>query len=181
MKFLFDFFPLILFFIAFKWQGIFVATAVAIASSVLQVVFYWLRYRRFETMHLVTLAVITVFGGATLLFKDDTFIKWKPTILNWLFALGFLASQYFGAKNFSQRLLEASISLPPPIWRRLNVSWVIFFLFLGMINLYVAYHYDTETWVNFKVFGLFFLTALFLVGQMVFLSRHVKEQPESRS
>ncbi len=181
MKLLFDFFPLILFFLAFKWQGIFVATAVAIGASVLQVVVHWLRLRRFETSHLVTLALITIFGGATLLFQNDTFIKWKPTVLNWLFAVAFLGSQYIGQKNLSERTMGSAITLTQDIWRRINFSWVIFFMVLGCLNIYVIYHYDTDTWVDFKVFGMSALTVIFLFGQMFYLSRHIKEEPQSPS
>jgi len=181
MKLIFDFFPLVLFFGAYKWQGIFVATAVAIAASILQVAIHWWRQRRFETSQLAMLGVITVFGGATLLFQDDTFIKWKPTVLNWLFAAVFLGSQYIGRKNISERMMGATLSLPQIIWLRINISWVVFFVFLGCLNLYVAHRYDTDTWVDFKVFGMFGLTLVFLVGQMIYLSRHIKEEPESPS
>jgi len=159
VKFLFDFFPILLFFVAFKLYGIFVATAVAIAASFIQVGIYWHRHRRFETMHLVTLAIIVIFGGATLILQDEMFIKWKPTILNWLFALAFFASHFIGDKTIVQRL---------------NIGWTIFFTVVGFINLYVVYNFDTETWVDFKVFGILGLTLVFVFLQFFFIARYVK-------
>lgn len=177
MKFLFDLFPVILFFIAFKipddpQQGLLLATAVAIIASVLQSGWYWLKYRRFESMHLITLALLLVLGGATLVLQDERFIKWKPTAVNWLFALVFLGSQYLGEKNLVQRMLGGSVELPRSMWTRLNLSWVVFFLLLGIANLYVAFSFATETWVNFKLFGLMGLTLLFVFAQALFLARY---------
>jgi len=127
MKFLFDFFPILLFFIAYKLEGIFVATAVAIAASFLQVGLYWLKHRRFETSHLVTLVLIAVFGGLTLFLQDEAFIKWKPTVINWLFAAVFIGSQYIGKKTIVERMMGTSLTLPDFVWVRLNASWAIFF------------------------------------------------------
>ena len=169
MKFLFDFFPVLLFFVAFKLADIFVATAVAIAASFIQVGIYWLRHHRFETMHLITLGIIVIFGGATLLLKDELFIKWKPTVLNWLFALVFLGSHFIGNKPIVQRMMANTITLPTPIWHRLNIGWIIF---------YVAYNFDTAIWVNFKVFGLLGLTLAFVVIQSFFIARHLKDDQE---
>lgn len=177
MKFLFDFFPILLFFIAYQMYGIYTATAVAIVASFLQVGMFWWKHRRFETMHLVTLAIIGVFGGATLLLQDEMFIKWKPTVLNWLFGLAFLGSQYIGEKSFAQRMLGNNIALPVSVWQRLNLSWVVFFIAMGFVNLYVVYNFDTDTWVNFKLFGMMGLTLAFVVMQAVYLSRYIK--PES--
>lgn len=179
MKVLFDFFPILLFFLAFKLsddpkEGILIATAVAIAASIVQVALYWGKYRRVEKMHLVTLGLILVFGGLTLVLEDEMFIKWKPTVLNWLFGLVFLASQFIGSKPLVQRMMEAKIQLPEPIWLRLNLSWVAFFIAVGFINLYVVYHFDTNTWVNFKLFGLMGLTLVFVMAQGLYLARYVK-------
>ena len=174
MKFLFDFFPVILFFVAFKLYGIFTATAVAIAASFIQVGFFWFKHRRFETMHLVTLGIIVIFGGATLLFKDEMFIKWKPTVLNWLFALAFFGSHFIGNKPIVQRMMASAITLPASIWHRLNIVWTIFFIVIGFANIYVAYNFDTATWVDFKVFGILGLTLAFVVIQSFFIARHVK-------
>ncbi len=178
MKILFDFFPILLFFIAFKLFDIYVATGVAIAATALQVGVAWFRARKVEPMHLITLVLIVVFGGATIYFKDETFIKWKPTVVNWLFGFAFLLSQVFGERPFVERMLGANVQLPSSIWRRLNLMWVAFFLTLGVVNLFVAYSFDTETWVNFKLFGLLGLTLLFAVGQSLYLSRYVTESDE---
>ncbi len=178
MKMLFDFFPIILFFIAYKFQGIYVATMVAIAATFVQVGWVWFRHRKVESMHLVTLGLIVVFGGATLYLHDEQFIKWKPTVINWLFGVAFLASQFIGRKPFIQRMMANNIELPERVWYRLNMSWALFFLFLGGVNLFVIYTFDTDTWVNFKLFGMLGLTFAFVLLQAVFLSRYLPE-PES--
>jgi intracellular septation protein len=185
MKFLYDLFPLLLFFAAFKFYGIYVATAVAIAASFVQVGGYWLKHRRFETMHLVTLGVIAVFGGLTLVLHDDTFIKWKPTLVYWILAALTLGS-HLNRRTLIQRMMGAHVSLPDLVWRRLNLGWGIFFALLGMLNLYVAFYYGldldeaarTAVWVNFKVFGLLGLTLVFVVAQAFYLVRHAQEKPE---
>ena len=178
MKLLFDFFPILLFFLSYKFYDIYVATAVAIAASFLQVGFSWLKYRKVEPMHLVTLAIIAIFGGLTLYLQDELFIKWKPTVINWLFGSVFLASQWFGEKTMVERMMAANLTLPREIWRRLNIFWTIFFLVLGGINLFVMYSFDTTTWVNFKLFGMLGLTFLFVILQTIYLSRHIPEAPE---
>ena len=184
MKFLYDFFPILLFFVTFKLyndpqQGILVATAVAIVATFFQVGIFWWRHRRVEKMHLVTLALIVVLGGLTLLLEDEMFIKWKPTAVNWLFGLVFLASQYVGEKPLVRRMMEANIQLPDPVWMRLNVSWVVFFTAMGFTNLYVVYNFDTDTWVDFKLFGLMGLTFAFIIVQALYLARHIKPDEEA--
>lgn len=176
MKFLSDFFPVILFFIAFKLYGIYTATAVAIAASFVQVAWHWSKHRKFETMHLVTLAIIVVFGGATLLLQDELFIKWKPTVLNWVFAVVFLGSHFIGKKTIVERMMSHAIQLPAEIWPRLNLGWVVFFIALGVLNLYVAFNFDTETWVNFKLFGMMGLTLVFVLAQGMYMSRYIIEE-----
>lgn len=186
MKFLYDLFPLLLFFAAFKLYDIYIATAVAIVASFLQVGLFWAKHRRFETMHVVTLGVIAVFGGMTLLLHDDTFIKWKPTLVYWILSALVLASQWFGKKTIIERMMSSQIALPKTIWKRLNLSWGLFFAVLGTINLYVAFYYaldlDTATrqeiWVNFKVFGLLGITLVFVVVQAFFMARHIQTKPE---
>ena len=175
MKFLFDFFPVLLFFLAYKFFDIYVATGVAIVSTVLQVAITWFRTRKVATMQLVTLAIIIVFGGLTLYLHDEQFIKWKPTVINWLFGGTFLASQIFGHKTAIERMLGANLTLPQSVWRRLNLGWVIFFLSLGGANLYVMSHFDRDTWVNFKLFGMLGLTLVFVVLQSLYLSRYIAE------
>ena len=142
MKLLIDFFPVILFFVAYKVSGIYVATGVAIAASAVQVVWSWLRHRRIENVHLVTLALLIVFGGMTIALRDPIFIMWKPTIVNWLFAVAFLGSQLIGGKSLVERMMSQAMEVPPPIWSRLNLMWVLFFLFAGLANLYVVYSYS---------------------------------------
>lgn len=174
MKFLFDFFPIVLFFVAYKIYGIYAATVVAIAASFVQVGLFWFKHKRFETTHLLTLGLIVIFGGATLLLKDEMFIKWKPSVLNWLLGMVFLGSQFIGKQNITQRMLGNNIALPASGWTRLNLSWAGFFILLGFINLYVVYNFDTDTWVNFKLFGMLGLTFLFVIAQAFYLSRHAK-------
>ncbi len=177
MKLLFDFFPIILFFIVFKTNGIFAATMAAIIATFIQVGLFWFKHRRFEKMHLVTLALISVFGGATLLLEDELYIKWKPTVLNWLFGAVFIGSQFIGKKTIAERMMGNAIKLPDPIWKRLNWSWALFFVVLGFANIFVLYNYDTETWVNFKLFGMLGLTVLFVVAQSLVLARFIKQVP----
>ncbi|MBS1212031.1 MAG: intracellular septation protein [Proteobacteria bacterium] len=178
MKLLFDFFPIFLFFIAFKLFDIYVATAVAIAASFVQLGVSWLRTRKVEPMHLVTFGIIVVFGGLTLYLQDELFIKWKPTVINWLFGIVFLVSHMIGEKTMIERMMGANLILPSEVWRRLNGSWTAFFFLLGGINLFVVYSFDTATWVNFKLFGMLGLTFVFVILQSIYLSRHMP-QPQS--
>jgi intracellular septation protein len=179
MKFLFDFFPILLFFAAYKVYDIFVATAVAIVATVAQVSYYRLKHGRFEKMHVVTLVLIVSLGGATLVLKDPMFIKWKPSIVNWLFAVAFLGSQFIGKRCLIERMMSHAVSAEPPVWLRLNMSWVLFFLAMGFANLYVVYNFDEETWVNFKLFGMMGLTFAFVLAQAFYLARYMKPEQES--
>lgn len=138
MKFLADFFPVLLFFIAYKFYGIYVATAVAISASIIQVGFQWFKHRKLQTMHLVTLGLLVFFGGLTLLLQDRAFIMWKPSIVNWLFATVFIGSQFIGEKCLVERMMSQSIDVPKAIWIRVNIAWAIFFTAMGGLNLYVA-------------------------------------------
>ncbi|MCG8038059.1 MAG: septation protein A [Candidatus Thiodiazotropha taylori] len=138
MKLLADFFPVILFFVAYKLYGIYIATGVAIAASVVQVGYGWLRKGHVERMHLITLAILVVFGGLTILLQDRTFIMWKPSVINWLFGLVFIGSMFIGKKPLVQRMMESAIDVPDPIWKKLNLAWGVFFIVLGFLNLYVA-------------------------------------------
>ena len=189
MKLLFDFFPLVLFFGAFKLYDIYVATLVAMAASLAQVVFIRIRHQRFETTHLVTLFVILLFGGMTLNFQDDMFIKWKPTIVNWIFAIVVLGSQFIGKRTVLERLLGSQMQMPAKIWKKVNVSWGLFFLVSGLLNLYVAFYFRThldeatrtDFWVNFKVFGLLGLTLAFSIIQMMIVARYISTEPADPS
>ncbi len=173
MKVLFEFFPILIFFVAYKVYDIYVATATAIAAAVVQVLVSRLRNGRWEKVQLLTLALIAVFGGATLLLQDEVYIKWKPTVLNGLFALAFLGSQFIGDKNFAERMMGKQIQLEAALWTRINLSWVGFFVFCGLANWFVMRHYDTATWVNFKLFGLLGLTLAFIIAQSLYLTRHL--------
>ncbi len=188
MKFLYDLLPLLLFFAAYRFYDIFIATGVAIAASFAQTGLYWLRQRRFEFLHLVTLAVVTVFGGLTLALHNDAFIKWKPTLVYWILSAAVLASQFAGGRTLVDRLLGSYLSLPAAVWRRINLSWGLFFLFLGALNLYVAFFFGLDLdeatrqnlWVSFKVFGLLGLTLLFLLAQAMVMARHMRARPEGQ-
>ena len=183
MKLLFDFFPILLFFITFKLhdkpkEGILAATAVLIIATLVQVGITWFRNRKIEKLHLITLVLVVVFGGITLILEKEIFIQWKVSVVNWLFALAFLGSQFFGKKNFIRRLMDKNVSLPDAVWTRLNSSWILFFTAMGFANLYVIYNFDTEAWVNFKFYGQLGLTFLFVIGQGFYLMRHIKPEED---
>ena len=179
MKFLFDLFPIILFFVAYKMYDIYVATAVAIAAAFVQTGLFWLKHRKFEKSHLITLAILVLFGGLTLILHDPVFIKWKPTVVNWLFGVTFLGSQFIGNKPLIERMMGHAITVPAPIWLRLNWAWILFFIAMGMLNLYVAFSFSEETWVNFKLFGMMGLTLVFVFGQAFYLSRYMEVDKEA--
>ncbi|HEX4985193.1 MAG TPA: septation protein A [Burkholderiales bacterium] len=176
MKFLFDIFPVLLFFVAFKFWGIYTATAAAIGATVAQVAWSWLRHRKVDGMLWVSLAIIAVFGGATLWLHDETFIKWKPTVLYWFFGAALLAADLLFGKNLIRAMMEKQLMLPAQVWRRLNLSWAAFFSAMGVANLYVAFNFPTETWVNFKLFGGTGLMLAFVVVQGLLLSRHIEHE-----
>lgn len=175
MKLLFDLFPVFLFFIAYKMYDIYIATGVIIVATIIQVSYLYARHRRVEKIHLITLGLIVVLGGATLLLHDERFIAWKPTIVNWGFALVFLASHYvMGNKPIVRRMMEAMIELPDHIWIRLSYLWIGFFTFSGLINLWVYYSFSLDAWVNFKLFGLMGLTFAFILLQGLYISRYTQ-------
>jgi intracellular septation protein len=178
MKFLFDLLPVIVFFAAFKLADIYVATATAIVASFLQVGWLKLRRKRVEPMLWASLGLIVVFGGATLLLRDETFIKWKPTVLYWLFGTVLTVSDLIFKRNLIRTMLGAQVHLPDPVWTKLNWSWVVFFAFMGAANLYVAFRFTTDLWVNFKLFGGMGLMLLFVIGQALFLARYVEDGSE---
>ncbi|MCC5792572.1 MAG: septation protein A [Legionellaceae bacterium] len=176
MKLLTDFLPIVLFFIGYKLFGIYIATAIAIIASLIQVLFYRLRYHRVEKIHLFSLAVISLLGGATLIFHDPVFIKWKPTGVYWISSLVFWGSMLVGQQPLIQKMMAGNIILPRKIWHRLNHAWAIFFVLMGFLNLYVAFNYSTDTWVNFKLFGGLGLTLVFVLLQALYLTRHIDEK-----
>ena len=199
MKVLFDLFPIILFFVAYQvgeknpesataWlaalgitlegakPGVFLATLVAILATFLQIGWVWLRHRKVDTMLWVSLVLIVVFGGATLMLHDETFIKWKPTVLYWLFAVVLGLAPLFFGRNLIRMMMEKQVSLPDPVWSRLNLAWAGFFAFMGIANLWVAMNFSTDAWVNFKMFGSIGLMLVFVIGQTFYLSKHIKEE-----
>jgi intracellular septation protein len=173
MKFLVDLFPIALFFVTFKLAGIYVATGVAIAATLLQIGWLYFRNGKVEAMQWVSLVIIVLFGGATLLFHDDTFIKWKPTVLYWLMGAALVLGHFVMKRNFLQALMGAQIQLPEPIWLRLLWAWSGFFALMGVVNLWVAFNFDLDTWVSYKLFGGMGLMLVFVVAQAMYLSRHI--------
>ena len=176
MKLLFDVFPVILFFIAFKLYGIYAATAVAMGASFVQIGWLWLRRRKIDTMLWVSLGVITIFGGATLILENETFIKWKPTVLYWLFGAVLAVSALAFRKNLVRSMMQQQVSLPEEVWARLLTSWIGFFAVMGALNLYVAYNFSTDAWVNFKLFGGIGLMLVFVLLQALVLARYVQDK-----
>lgn len=206
MKLLLDFLPLILFFATFKyaqgqqdWAAVFatehlgflvsggkvgtaeapvlLATLVVMAATLAQALILKLRGKKIDLMLWVSLGLVVVLGGATVWFHNETFIKWKPSGLYWGMALMFFASQAFFGKNLLQSMLGKELVLPAPVWKRLNLAWVLFFLAMGGLNLYVAYHYSTSAWANFKVFGATGLMLIFTLGQGIYMSRYISDAP----
>ena len=194
MKQFIDFIPLILFFIVYKLDprtvelagqsfelgGIFSATAVLIASSVVVYGALFLLQRKLEKGQWLTLLACLVFGGMTLAFHSETFLKWKAPVVNWLFAAGFAASHFIGDKVLIQRIMGHAVQLPQPIWVRLNLAWIAFFVFSGCANLFVAFTFH-DIWVDFKVFGSLGMTVLFLIAQGVYLARHIHDDAPQQS
>ena len=176
MQFLVDYFPLLLFFAAFKLWDIYAATGVAIVASVAQIAYFHFRRGKVEVVHWLSFAIIVVFGGATLLLHDETFIKWKPTVLYWLFAAILAVGRVGFRRNLIAALLK-DITLPDPVWARVTWVWVAFLLGMGAANLYVAMHYSTAAWVNFKVWGAMVLFFLLAVGTVASVARYLPERP----
>jgi intracellular septation protein len=203
MKLLFDVFPVILFFVFFKFgnshpetadailtafdivlapsikPAIFLATLVSIFATTVQIVWTKLRHGKVDAMLWLSFFVIVLFGGATLIFHNDTFIRWKPTVLYWLFSGALMGSNLIFKKNLIRSALSNKMALPVRIWNLLNLSWGLFFLALGFINLYVAYNYSIESWVNFKLFGFTGLMLIFIVAQSAWLSKYMNEDKEN--
>jgi len=178
MKLLFDLFPVLLFFIAFKTHGIYVATSVAIAATIVQIIWTKYRHGKVDMMLWVTFAIVSVFGGATLLLHNESFIKLKPTALYWIFSAILLFSNLLFHKNLMRVLLHEKIALPVHAWNRLNLIWSLFFAALGFINLYVAYNFSTDSWVNFKLFGFTGLMVVFILAQGAWLAKYIDEKKE---
>lgn len=205
MKFLFDLFPVLLFFITFKvvekqpeaavslmsrltggdillpaQAPILLATVVVILATMFQVGWVRLRHGKVDKMLWFSLILVVLFGGLTLLLRDEHFIKWKPTVLYWGMGLAMLVSALVFKKNAIRAMLSAQVQLPEPVWTRLNGAWVVFFALMGGLNLLVAFHFSTDIWVNFKLFGGIGLMFAFAVIQGIYLSRYV-EEPEAET
>lgn len=176
MQLLLEYLPFIAFFIAYKFADIYWATGVLIAFSVAQLIFTVITKKEVPTKQWVFLGLIVVFGGLTILLRDDTFIKWKVSIINLLFAVALLFSDYVLKKNLIKKLLEENIPLPDQIWRKLNLAWAVFFTTCAILNLYVAFNFDQDTWVNFKVFGLTGMTLVFAVLMVFGIYKHIPEE-----
>jgi intracellular septation protein len=175
MKLLLDFFPVAIFFAVYHYsKDMILATAILIPATIIQVAIIWFKTRKIEKMHIVTLVLIIVMGGATIILQDKTFIQWKPTVVNWLFAAAFLGSYVIGKKPLIQRMLGGQIEMAQPLWNKLNAYWAMFFIAMGGINIAVFTYYSEETWVNFKLFGMLGLTLVFIIAQGVWLTRHIK-------
>ncbi len=175
MKLLADFLPIILFFVAYQAWDIYVATAVAIAASAIQIAWTLVRGHRVEPMQWATLLIIVVFGGMTLFVRDETFIKWKPTVVYALFAAGLVVARYGLGRNLIRSMMEKQVRLPDPVWSSLNWVWVAFFCAMAVLNIVVAYTFSTDLWVQFKLFGTLGLTVLFIVAQALWIGRHAEE------
>lgn len=173
MKLFTDILPIILFFIVYKFYGIYAATTAAIAAATIQLAVTWVINRKLNKILLMNTLIIAILGSATLWLHNEMFIKWKPSIINWAFAIVFTISHFTG-KPIMQRMMEKNVEFPPAIWQTLNWTWVGFFTIVGFINLYVVYHFDTDTWVNFKLFGMLGLTFVFAILQACYLSHLTK-------
>lgn len=180
MKILIDFFPIILFFVAFKVWGIYIATGVAIAATVLQIAYLRFKHGKVEPMQWLSLAVIVLFGGATLLAQDESFIKWKPTVLYWLMGGTLLVGQIVFSKNLIKSLMGAQMELPDAAWRAMNRGWTAFFGVMGALNLWVANNFDTDAWVNFKLFGGMGLMLIFVIFQAIYLNRYITDNDSTK-
>ena len=180
MKFLFDLLPIVLFFVAFKFADIYVATGVAMIATVAQIVWVAIQYKKVEVTQWVSLGLILVFGGLTIGLKDKTFIQWKPTILYWFFAGGLWASATIWKNNLIERTMAHQLTLKAGVgrelWSKLNGAWCIFFLIMGFVNLYVAYSYDEDTWVSFKLFGGMGALLIFIIAQGIWLNRFIHQE-----
>ena len=176
MQLLFDFFPLLAFFVVYTLsKDVYLATAVLMGAMVIVVAYQWLRHRKVSNMLIGSTVLVLVFGGMTLALRNPAFIQWKVTVVNWGLAVAFLASQMFGTKTLIERTMGHAIELAPAHWRYLNISWVVTFAAIGAINLFIMHRYDLDTWAIFKVWGQIGLLLVTVVGQAIWLSRHMPQ------
>jgi intracellular septation protein len=180
MQLLFDFLPLIAFFVAFMAFDLYVATATIIVVMALQIAYQWFRHRKVNKMLLISGALVAVFGGLTLALRNPLFIQWKVTVVNWLFAAGFLGSQLFGTTTFTERIMGHAVELDKAAWRQLNTLWIINFAVIGALNLYIMFNFDLQVWAYFKTWGMIALSLLMAVGQAIWISsRATDRSPDS--
>ena len=180
MKILIDFFPILLFFGAYKLYDIYVGTGVLMAATLVQMILIYAIDRKLQIMHKITLALILIFGTLTLVLQDERFIKWKPTVLYAAMAIGLALAIWVMRKNFLKLLLGSQMEMPDPVWRRLNVAWVAYCAFMSLLNAYVAYYYSTEVWVNFKLWGYAF-PLVFIIGQGFYIAPYLKsDEPKAQ-
>lgn len=176
MQLLLEFFPLIAFFVAFVTFDLYVATATIIVAMALQIAYQWFRYRKVNKMLLISGALVAVFGGFTLALRNPLFLQWKVTVVNWLFAAGFLGSQLFGSKTFTERIMGHAVELDKAAWRQLNTLWIVNFAVIGALNLYIMYNFDLQVWAYFKTWGMIALSLLMAVGQAVWISSRATDR-----
>lgn len=181
MQLLFDFFPIITFFAVFKFYGMYAATAAIIAAMAVQIAFQWLRERKVSKMLLVSGISVAILGGATLYLRNPMFIQWKPTVVYWVFASVLIGSRYIGQKTMIERMMGHALELPATMWRQLNLIWFATFLVLGAANLYVAYNYDQNTWVNFKLFGTLGLILVTGIAQAIWIATQTSSDRQEES
>ncbi|MBH97863.1 MAG: septation protein A [Rhodospirillaceae bacterium] len=170
MQILIDFLPIFIFFITYQYAGMYAATAAIIIAMGFQLIFQWLKEGKVNKMLMTSVILVTFFGSITLLLRDPIFIQWKPTVVNWLFAIAFIISRYFGDKTIAERIMGHAVELETAMWRQLNLMWVGNFTFLGLINIYVVYNYDESTWVNFKLFGMLGITLIMVIIQVIWIA-----------
>lgn len=170
MQLLVDYLPIVIFFGAYFYEDIYFATAVLMAVMPIVLGVQWLLTRKFNRIYAASTALVLILGSATLLLRNPTFLYWKPTVLNWAIAIVFLASHFIGDKPIVQRMMGSAATLPVESWRRLNLIWVTFFVFIGFVNLYVAYTFSEPTWVKFKLFGMLGITIIFVIVQTIWLT-----------
>lgn len=180
MALFYEIFPVFLFFIAFKFYDIYVATLVGIVTTLMQVMLTRLRTGKWDKKQLITLAVFVIFGGATLYFHNPIFVKWKPTIVFWIFALAVVISHFFTKKSLMERMLEGLLDgkdcIPRHVWTKITLFWALFFVAIGGVNLYIAYNFSNETWVNFKFYGLTIALIVFCMAQAFYLVKYVENK-----
>ncbi len=170
MQLLVDYIPLVVFILAYFYQDIFFATGMLMVAMPVVLVLQWLMTKKINKIYAASTVLVLVLGGATLAFRNPTFLYWKPTVLNWLIAIVFLGSQWIGDKTVVQRMLENAAELSADQWIRLNQIWVVFFSIVGGVNIYVAYNFSEAFWVKFKLFGMLGLTLIFVIIQSVWLT-----------